>query len=84
MITEQTYLVKQEYYDDQRRAAARQRLARAAAQSGRARGEGDRLYARALAWLGDRLVAWGSRLQAQYNTVVSSTMSQTAKPAVGQ
>jgi hypothetical protein len=81
VITEQTYLVKKEYYEDQRRAAALHRLARAAAQGGRT---GPTAYAQALAWLGDRLIAWGSRLQAQYDTVVSSTISHSAKPAVGQ
>jgi len=78
MLNQKTYMAQQEYYNDQRRAAAEYRLARAT------RSEGNRFYAQALAWLGDRLVAWGSRLQQEYNTVVSSTMSQTAKPAVGQ
>jgi hypothetical protein len=78
MITQKTYMAQQEYYNDQRRAAAAYRRARSV------RGEGNRFYAQALGWLGNRLVAWGSRLQQEYNTVVSSTMPQTAKPAVGQ
>ena len=81
MLTQKTYMAQQEYYKDQRRAADSYRMRRAARA---ARGEGNRLYAQALAWLGNQLVSWGSRLQAEYDTVVSSTMSQTAKPAVGQ
>ena len=78
MLNQKTYMAQQEYYKDQRRAATQYRLARAA------RGEGTHFYAQALGWLGNRLVAWGSRLQQEYNTVVSSTRPQTAKPAVGQ
>ena len=81
MVTDQDYLVRQEYYADQRRAAKRWARARAARA---ARNGSDRLYAKAISWLGDRLVAWGSRLQGHYDTVVSSTMSKTAKPAVGR
>jgi hypothetical protein len=81
MLTEMDYQVKKEYYADQRRAAARWKRAQEART---ARDWGERFYARALSWLGDRLVAWGSRLQAQYETVVSSAVSKTARPAVGQ
>ena len=81
LVTEKDYLARKEYYADQRRAAerwARIRAARAA------QDRSERLYAKAISWLGDRLVAWGSRLQEHYDTVVSSTMSKTAKPAVGR
>jgi hypothetical protein len=81
IVTQKDYMAQKEYYAEQRRVAARWARARAA-RAGRDRGE--LYYAKALSWLGDRLIAWGSRLQENYNTVVSSTMSQTAKPAVGQ
>jgi len=54
--------VQQEYYADYLRAAERDRLA---AQAGRAGGT-PRLVRQALAWLGRRLVAWGSSLQRRY------------------
>jgi hypothetical protein len=81
LVTEKDYLARKEYYADQRRAAERWTRVRAALA---ARDRSDRLYAKAISWLGDRLVAWGSRLQEHYDTVVSSTMSKTAKPAVGR
>jgi hypothetical protein len=81
IVTQKDYMAQKEYYADQRRAAARWARAKAA-RAGRDRSE--LYYAKALAWLGDRLVAWGSRLQEHYDTVVSSTMSKTAKPAVGR
>lgn len=81
IVTQKDYLAQQEYYADQRRAAARWARARAARA---ARDRNALFYAKALAWLGDLLVAWGSRLKEHYDTVLSSTMSQTAKPAVGR
>ena len=60
MPTQRDFLAQKEYYRDQMRAAAQYRLAREA-QAGRKRGEP--LYASAMQWLGQRLVAWGQGLQ---------------------
>ena len=79
-VTQRDVWAQEQYYADQRRAAEQFRLARAAQAGGR---EGGRAYARALAWVGRTLIAWGSRLQERPGRVVSSTMSQTAKPAMG-
>ena len=81
MPTEQDYLARKEYYRDQRRAADKFRLVRVA-MAGRERT--DRLYTRALARLGTRLVAWGSRLEARYDTVFTAPMPRSANQAAGQ
>jgi hypothetical protein len=38
----------------------------------------DRFYSGALAWLGDRLIAWGSGLQERYNTAAPAATPQPA------
>ena len=65
--TQRDFQVQQEYYKDQMRAAARYRLARQA-QGGRERDEP--LYASAMQWLGQRLVAWGKGLQGRFSAPI--------------
>jgi hypothetical protein len=65
--TQRDFLAQQEYYRDQMRAAAQYRLAREA-QAGRQRNEP--LYASAMHWLGQRLVAWGQGLQGRYSAPI--------------
>jgi hypothetical protein len=71
--TQQDYLAQKEYYKDQVRAAARFRLAREAMEGTE---KGDRFYASALSWLGQRLVAWGLSLQGGRATAVPAPVPQ--------
>ena len=65
--TQRDFLAQKEYYKDQMRAAAQYRLAREA-QTGREREAP--LYASALQWLGQRLVAWGQDLQGRFDAPI--------------
>ena len=77
MVTGRDYLVQREYYREQVRRAEQARLARrSATQSGLVL----RLHSM-LSWLGTHLIAWGTRLEEQYEAVVSSSPTQ---PAVGR
>ena len=67
MPTQRDVLAQKEYYKDQMRAAARHNRARQVM----AGQENGRFYARALGWLGHRLVAWGTNLQESYTTIAS-------------
>jgi hypothetical protein len=77
LITNREYLAQKEYYKDQMRAANKHALVRLALGN---RAKTYRLTSKALAWLGHRLVVWGSSLQKQYDTVVSSSMSRSTHP----
>ncbi len=79
-VTGRDYLAQQAYYQDQVRAATAYRQARRAL-AGRDRGQSVAL--KVLTWVGQRLVDWGTSLQEQYETVVSSA-SQSTTPAVGR
>jgi hypothetical protein len=81
MVTGRDYAAQREYYKDQMRAAKRYRLTRVTSAG---RDKSSHLYCKALAWLGRRLIAWGSSLQEQYDTVVSAPMRQSANQAVGR
>jgi hypothetical protein len=63
MFTWIDILTQREYFAERRREAERYRLARQV-MAGRPRHR--RPYYRAFAWLGQRLVAWGGRLQERY------------------
>jgi hypothetical protein len=77
MVTGRDCLVQREYYREQVRMAERARLAR----SVRARSNLVLRLHSLLNWLGARLVAWGTRLEEQYEAVVSPSPAQ---PAVGR
>ena len=83
MLTGRDVLVQREYYREQVRIAERARLAR------RSKVQGDlvlRLHS-LLNWLGTHLVAWGTRLEEQYEAVVSGEIvipPSPTQPVVGQ
>ena len=83
MVTGRDCLVQREYYREQVRIAEQVRLARkVATQSELVL----RLHSM-LGWLGERLIAWGTRLEEQYEAVVSGeavVSSSPARPAVGR
>jgi hypothetical protein len=81
IVTQQDYLAKKEYYKDQMRAAQKHRLVREAMAG---REQGVRLYAKALAWLGRNLVAWGSILRQRYGTMVTQPIPRSADQAIGR
>ena len=70
-------LAQRERYADLRREAERYRIVRQV-MAGRPRHR--RPYYRAFAWLGQRLVAWGGRLQKRYD-VAPPPVLQTADRA---
>ena len=77
MLTGRDVLVQREYYREQVRIAERARLARRAKPWGNVV-----LRMRSLLnWLGTLLVAWGTRLEREYEAVVTSPPAQ---PAVGR
>ena len=80
LVTNHDYLAQKEYYKDQMRAATKYALVRLALGD---RAKGNRLISKALAWLGQRLIAWGCSLQKQYATVVSSSMPRSTNPVTG-
>jgi hypothetical protein len=61
--------------DENVRKAEARRLARRLQAE---QGGSTRFYSRALAGLGDRLVAWGDSLQARYSKTASKAMQRTA------
>ena len=65
--TQRDFLIQQEYYRDQMRAAARYRLAHEA-QARRERGVP--IYAGAMHRLGQYMVAWGQGLQRRFDTPI--------------
>jgi hypothetical protein len=73
IVTERDFMAQKEYYKDQMRAANRYHLARQA-QSGHAQGE--RFYARALAWLKSRIASWRTGSGERYDTVAPSAVPQ--------
>ena len=75
-VTQRDYLAQKEYYNDHARAARNYRLVREA-MAGQDRG--NHLVYRTLTWLGQRLVNWGMRLQAQYSAVLSPPVPQSVK-----
>lgn len=83
MVTGRDCLVQREYYREQVRIAEQARLARRSAT------RSDlvlRLHSM-LNWLGARLIAWGTQLEQQYETVVSGeavVSPSPAQPAVGR
>ena len=77
-VTQRDYLAQKAYYAEQARVAAHDRLVRAALAGREPRA---RAFARALAWLGTRLVAWGTSLREEYGRVVNSRIPQSAHPA---
>ncbi|MBN1642563.1 MAG: hypothetical protein JXA09_15115 [Anaerolineae bacterium] len=81
MVTQRDYLAQKEYYADQARAAARDRFARMALAG---HPVGERPVCRALAWIGARLVAWGTSLRQEYGQVIPQHIPQSAHPANGQ
>jgi hypothetical protein len=81
IVTQQDYLAKKEYYKDQMRAAQKHRLVREALAG---REQDVRLYAKALAWLGRNLVAWGSILRQRYGTMVAHPIPRSADRAMGR
>jgi hypothetical protein len=80
LVTHRDYLAQKEYYRDQMRSAAKDRLVREAL-AGRIKHNS--VVSKSLAWLGQVLVAWGSRLQRHYADVVSSSIPRSTHPATG-
>jgi hypothetical protein len=76
-VTQRDLMVRNEYYKDQMRAAHRDRMVRQALAG---RSDSGRICCVALAWLGRRLLVWGSSLQQRYGAVMSSSLPQPAKP----
>ena len=71
-------LAQREYYADRLREAERYRLVRRV-MAGHPRPR--RPYYRAFAWLGQRLVAWGDRLQERYGPATAPPVLQVAERA---
>jgi len=46
------------------------------------RGTRDRAWVRALAWLGQRLVAWGQRLQERYGAAAAAVHPAACQPTL--
>ena len=72
-------LAQQERYADLRREAERERLVRQAL-NGRERLA--RPYRHVLAWLGQRLVAWGWRLQIRYGARAAAGHASSYQPCL--
>jgi hypothetical protein len=68
---------QQERYQDLRREAEQDGLFEQM-QAGRARR--DRFHCQALTWVGNRLVAWGGRLQERYGAPPVAVCSSACKP----
>jgi hypothetical protein len=79
-VTQRDYLAQKAYYAEQARVAAHDRLIRAALANREPR---DRPVARVLAWLGARLVAWGTSLR-EYGRVVAPPIPQSAQSTRGR
>jgi hypothetical protein len=74
-------LVQQERYADLRREVERDRLVRYAL-NGRERRA--RPYRHVLAWLGQRLVAWGWRLQVRYSPRAVAVHASSCQPCLAK
>jgi hypothetical protein len=74
MISFTDVLVQREHYQDLLREAEKHRLVRRAL-AGRQRRYH---FCRAMNWLGRRMVAWGQRLQEQYDAATAATTLQAA------
>jgi len=74
-------LAQQERYADLRREVERERLVRYAL-NGRERRA--RPYRHVLAWLGQRLVAWGWRLQARYGPRAVAVHASSCQPCLAK
>jgi len=72
-------LAQQERYVDLRREAERERLVRHALTGSEKR---TRSYRHVLTWLGQRLVAWGWRLQARYDPLAVVGHASSRQPCV--
>jgi hypothetical protein len=72
-------LAQQERYVDLRREAERERLVRHALNGSEKR---TRSYRHVLAWLGQRLVAWGWRLQARYGPRAVAVHASSCQPCL--
>jgi hypothetical protein len=71
LVTDRDILAQREYYRDQARAAAKHELVRVALE---ARGPRERPGARALGWLGARLVRWGTTLRERHGEAVAASL----------
>ena len=80
-VTQRDYLAQKAYYAEQARVAAHDRLVRTALANREPR---VRPVGRALAWLGARLVEWGTSLRDEYGHVVSPRIPQSVHPAQGR
>ena len=74
-------LARREHYLDLRREMERERLVRQV-MAGRPRSWLARSYRQALAWLGQRLVAWGWRLQARYDPRAVVVHASSCQPCL--
>ena len=79
-VTQRDILAPKAYYAEQARVAAHDRLVRAALANREPR---ERPVGRALAWLGARLVTWGTSLRDEYGRAVTPTIPQPVHPAGG-
>lgn len=78
MVTGRDVMAQREYYRDQARAAAKHELVRLALES---RGPRERLGARALTWLGQRFVRWGTSLRERHSGMISAPLTRPANRA---
>ncbi len=78
MVTDRDVMAQREYYRDQARAAAKHELVRLALAG---RGPREHLGTRVLAWLGGRLVRWGTGLHERYSEIVSAPLTRPANRA---
>ena len=78
LITDRDVMAQREYYRDQARAAARHELVRLALES---RGPREPLGSRALAWLGGRMVRWGTGLHERYSKMIAAPLTRPVNRA---
>jgi hypothetical protein len=81
MLSWNDVLAQQERYVDLRREVEQERLARHAL-NGRERRASP--YRRVLAWLGQRLVAWGWRLQVRYGARAVAVHASSCQPCLAK
>jgi hypothetical protein len=74
-------LAQQERYVDLRREAERERLVQHALTGSEKR---TRSYRQVLAWLGQRLVTWGWRLQARYGACAVAVHASSRQPCLAK
>jgi hypothetical protein len=75
MISQQELVMAQEHYWDLRHEADKERLIR---QVRLANESDNRVYRRALSWLGGQLIAWGHGLQARYGKPATLISNHTS------